>query len=663
MAYNYNNVDKLLDKNKRIHFSEMCMPIVIRSHGDLLMESYIQIPKNFLVITFVTDGLPVCDIEGESAHGYETKCKSRMAKYVYIWNRFLLNIASATKYNNNPSKNFIDIMNENIQFLNVELQDYRNEFNVDDDRNLEYTTVYYPGDLICNTKYTYKNDNNYRLGVTSWDEFLKNKNTLLNPRLPELDFEQTHPLHGLIQKLDPQNNGVLYLNDIMNQMVEATDNTDIIRIIFSFSCRLLIDPLEYNLLRIKQNYNYLYKNLFKYLNHIDKRMLEHNKRFNYKLFQENINKQIAKANNAPNILYDKFCFGSIMHFSTNAKKLKTNSFSIYFDDISYSNLKKEKTFLYTILNIHIPVRNAKGFLMDFNTYYQNSNSNELNEKTMFYLPNNIVGQILWTSFRKGGIILPYYTYEMWNDRSKTYIFNEWSRLIYTKIQPHLVNEYMTFMRSVFIHNMSIENIKKTYQQSQNIQMLCDGYKDHYLFLPYYNINLVRYYILPQYHDEFIKEYKSKRLTRYIDLDLFPYLTPVEYAISTYLYLDENGQSVINSVDPYDPNTNLEIMLDDYYNYDMYPEINFYGNYQKYARVYQNVLKKIEDFMIKNNLKNMSLYDIFITYYLQYLNKYKDYRIPQEYYDIKVYSGLQIMTANYVLENDVIKNLNKYKLPI
>jgi hypothetical protein len=343
--YNYNNVNSLLLKNNRVHFSEQRVPIVIRAHVNLMSSSYIEIPNNFLVVTFVTDGLPVCDIEGNSVHGHTTRCKSKTAKYVYIWNRFLLNVAELV--HSSPGSDFIDTMKDNMPRLNADLQAYRDEFHISIDSNLEYTTVYYPGDLICNTAYEYHNDKHYRMGVTSWDEFLRQKKTSCLTRICSRST-----LRRDTRSLEPQNSGVMYLHNVMDYMTR-TIPTDTVKVVFSFSCWFMTDPLRYRMLRVKPEHSYLYKNLFGHLHHIEQRLSAQKRTLN----RPRLEQRAAQKTGSPDAMYHKLCFGSVMNFASKLKKLQSNSYCVYFEDVCDENLKNEHAQGGRMIGMHVPVHN------------------------------------------------------------------------------------------------------------------------------------------------------------------------------------------------------------------------------------------------------------------------------------------------------------------
>ena len=77
-------IEDLIDESKKYFVDEQIMTSVVSGHGVIWLSKFIKVPKNTLIVTFVTEGMVHKDYEGGVDDSTCTTRRITAMNYLYI---------------------------------------------------------------------------------------------------------------------------------------------------------------------------------------------------------------------------------------------------------------------------------------------------------------------------------------------------------------------------------------------------------------------------------------------------------------------------------------------------------------------------------------------------------------------------------------------------
>ncbi len=614
---------------KNIEMTKILEPIVAFGHGSIDISTFIKVPDDFIIATFINDGQIMCASEENSKSGYP-KCMSSTSRFIYMWQEFLIHTIQLSKFQN---KNIIDVIRNTSLDLNDQINLYLKEFTPIYESEIQYSNIFFPGDIISDTIFDFNNDSLNRLGICEFDKFIQERDTLKSAHLPELNFREKHPLSHIYDKFYTKN---IYLGQLLDYIIEKISREKI-KILFLFSCRVIENTSINNFLSYKP---WEPKNPFKdFYKKLDK--LSNNESLIN--FQKKSNSFMNKLQISPTVLYKNFCFGTQDVSSHNTFYYMKNIMCCidYFDYIDESRthqlLKYSK-----VLGLQIALRGMKGEILEMNNVGDKS----------FYLHDNVVGNVTWSYLQVDAIpsIISNSNYELlWNRQSRIHIFNLWKFKIISFLKPKYTYVFIELMNHLFVYRKydssfmkSIDTYNKLYHDLNN--HLLFNYRN-------FEFNLSKYF-KDEYKNQLLEIYHK----RHFEFSTHIYATPFEFSFVNYRFVDKNNNSIINNFSRklfsnknynssvYDLNYQLENIAFK----QKYKNKNFYGKIHMYLYAYQVLIEKLEYFCITYKLigKNLKYIMDFYNYnFINYLMNKKRKYVPKY---ITYLDGIYVISSDYLL---------------
>lgn len=604
----------------RIEMNKVLESVVVFGHGSIDISTFIKVPDDFLIVTFIDDGKLLCDIESKSKSGYYPSCVSMSSRFIYMWQEYLLHSIQSAKFQN---KKLLDVIRETSKDMNNQIDRYLNEYVPFLETQPKHANLYFPGQLISDTKINFARDKYTRLGVSSMEDFIDEKNTMKSTNLNEFSFPEHHIMSDFSKTFPTKK---IYLGQLLDYVIEKTKETsEKTKVLFLFTCREIENTFINNFLTYKPwQISSPFKSYLEKLDYLTNQ--------NSQLFQSQLTKLDQEMKKKPKIIYEYFCFGS--QESTPSKLLSKGQICCidYKDFLEYDH----KTSYYLLIGIPIPIRDMTGDLLEMN----------FTEFKSFFLPDNIVGEIIWSALQKNpisSIIKNKYFDILWNQRSRFFIFDRWLNETKKYLKKEYADTYITFMAHLFIYK-KIDN--EMYMQNEIYKNLFIELANIYLFNVHSFYEIFKKYIIPEYFDKIRTDYYYYGK---INENTDTFMTPFEYAIAKFRFVDENNSSLINSVKSLDELQHVDGKILEYEKKKLYPLQNFYGKFEMYLYVYQVLLNKIENFCISNMLINKSIKYIMEFYNYQFVQYIQNKEKVYEPKHITYFDGSHVICGNYLLK--------------
>lgn len=635
-------LDKLLNEEKANEFEKKILPIVVTGHGVLHRNRFVKVPENYIIITFQRDGYILGIDYGRSKSSIERKCKNPNIQFLYFWIQYLQYCSHISSESGND---FLQVMKENIHILEGKIKKYRDEIEPLFKNSSSNTYVFYPNDLIAESKFSIANDKSQkiRLGITDWKTMLsegsdtcfsgyENQEYSLNENHLFQGFER-----GIAKKKTAHSKDIILLSELLNFMVEKTGlstktrkgsaQNKIYKVLFLISCRGFVrDITETFTLKpwipanpFKNYLNELQK-LSKYKPQIDSKI---------KTIRDAIENVSTISKNIQIRLFDSSVFlYNYFYIASMMLVFNFDTVGVSFTDVS--NLQKmfpqNRMNKNNLLNVMIPFRDTHGELIKMN---KTINPNQVNAliQNSYFVPPNVVGYIAMKGCFSGSmksLVNTNYFDQMWNEKARKYIFEKWA----LQIEPYLEGmtrskkyEYITNMRKYFVYKKEFRNIDK--YKMLNSLMFYRGTGELVLNVPEvfdYSLEELELVVINyKLHNRLRNSDKKIIYLKFPFIDKkhyplwtavynyslllkdFPYETPFEYAFANYRWVDMTGKSIINELMD-EPNSNdiyIEGICDLYRNGSKYYEYNFHGHIGKYREVIYNIIVPLQNIFIKH----------------------------------------------------------------
>lgn len=617
------DMNVLYKKNELYKIRETLLPIVLDGHGDLEFNNFIRVPKNYIIITFQKDGR-ILETISTKQEKTNCQCDNLYFYYIYYWMDFLQEMVLLSR---TRRKLFIDTMQENIELITSKLKKL-SEFVFKYKTSeflLQKTYVYYADDLIQDTNIYYDNDEQNVHGITDWKKFMN--------KCPEsklgLTFNSGHIYKNYSRNLsqNEKKNKKIKLSDFLEYATEKTGlstktrkgqtQENITKILFVITCRgqqETVKDLSFTLkswIQPENPFQYFLK---------DKMYIERNQ-----LLSRNINlfEIYLDVFSKKKLLLDSENDEIILPFSTFLYKYYSVSATLsnkdllfidYQDVVEIQKIFPDNTFSFK--GCFIPFRDSNNKL-----YQLNNNENETIPsllKKSFYVPNNIVGDILIRFFKNktlDNVEFDLSFERLFNISSRKYIFEKWEKLIMQYC--HISKDYITYMKRKFVY-MKPSRIKEKYATYLETRPFLDvdisKYYDYFFYHNYDNLtNLDLWHEMKTaielndaIHDKDIlifdfsklipvkKEYEKIYSVVYFHSLLiqdFPYFSPFEFAFANYRWVNDNGISVLNELLGKNITNNIEInnVLRMYRDGSKAYMQNFHGKLCDYKDIYKKII--------------------------------------------------------------------------
>lgn len=701
-------LDEVIDEKKAKDFENKVLPVVVSAHGVLERNRFVKVPENYIIVTFQRDGNILGLDTGRSKSGIERKCKNPTIQFLYYWIQYLQYCANLS---NESDVDIQTIIKDNIKMLDDKINKYRQEVEPIFKNAPDATHVFYPNDVISDSKFSISNDTRQqlRLGITDWKTMLTEgpETCFLGSDYDEFALSEEHLFkgfeRGIAKKIihdqyDETQKNIL-LSELLNFMVEktglssktrrGTQQKKIYKVLFLISCRGFIRDLT-NTFTLKtwinpnpfKDYYNEFQKFSKYHDQIDKKLNEIRQLV---LNLKNISQpDQLKLFETSKFLY-KYFFVGAMITTLHGEYIGITLEDVYTLQKILPNNQMNRN---NAINILVPVRNSEGQLIRMNHPMNPKNLNPL-LKNSFFIPPNVSGYIVNKGCLSGPIInlvnSIYYDL-MWNQKSREYIFEKWAESIDPYLSTEMTRlkrlEYVSNMKKLFVHKKEFRHIDK-YKMLNN-PMFVRGFGEMLLNVPdvfYYSLIELQSAVLNYKPFERIK--KSNVETQYLKFPFidkshwplwtavynysllykdFPYETPFEYAFANYRWVDEKGNSVINNLmnnpvssSVYDIENLMEIYRSGFKHY----EYNFHGLLGLYREFWINVFLPLQKIMSKYTVDNsvrleyvMGTYSYKILISLVHASNSmtSNFRLPKGFLRyIETFDGYDVICGKYLME--------------
>lgn len=331
------NLETLVTKSKEL-IDTVSHNTVIFAHGDLDISTFITVPKNTIILTFVEETRVLLD-----SGGLNKDIPSQADIFIFLWVKYLSKLLDYSNKYINPSNTevlYILIKKFIIKFIDIKNK-YMNEKSLfpynSSQKNLyrkygDDFVAYYENDLIPNQILNFTGidtsftdiDTSFtgfdNIGIIPWDKYLDlSLSTERNKDVIHDYSDESHPFYKIYESLNKKytdivsNSTFCDLVRVLSEMKMRLDKSKNgkINIIILKSCRKLDDLI------LKPQHSYLFKNLPAVLQ-------ERKKKYKYnspnKIFINQIKKKVMKIKGRTEDERNR-----ILSLATNeAKKLTTD---------------------------------------------------------------------------------------------------------------------------------------------------------------------------------------------------------------------------------------------------------------------------------------------------------------------------------------------------
>ena len=689
---------------------------VVQLHGRLDLSNFIQVPKNFYIVTFVRDDI----VQYERAFASDVKKLSHgIAFYmITLWMLFLYRLTLDGEYDSSKNnlhdlflnyysslddakKNFYDRlfpiyytagrMNVSSGLMSGRVSDYN---------------IFRPGEIIPDMKLggNPEGNNDLLVGITdvvSYYESQVLKETEDAIREEGFNFDSSSlykdikadlDLHDVYPTLTDKKK-FIYFHQIIDYMQtkKSENSNDRPTFIFVNSCRVM--DTGFKLLKLKPEKTILFHNILdkfqlklSRLHHSDDNV------FNYVKFYEDKKKlkeyiegstgDVSSSRQNRHILdiifgeYSSFCIGSIERVESSF----SNSVFLYYHDFApeYATRRDTHLSLSTLLGVHLPFRNINGDLFDPNPVGRALkpggilNASFLPQQRDFFIP-----------FTDGGYAIMMYIVN-YKEPFHPFLIHMLLKMLFKdddQLLVNMINGWEDYAKEFFKPNIfqMVKQANANFITKDDWSAMLDIYGNRYRLFTR-NKKAISLLLKKGYQKGFAEKYKNmSSFNDSIDTDedgepvYFPYLTFIEYFLANFMYhyrwdrpffMHQYRLLLQQREQRTQPWSNLDLLLEiskrTYYfraiELNKYLDHNFIGDFKTYARVLTE--KNLQNFKMLDNIIEppQSIENYYFELARKYLRKLSKAPVPATNYVI-LYRGYDVLLANYLFEN----NFDRYVL--
>jgi hypothetical protein len=672
-------------------------PNIILLHGKINLNTFIEIPENFYIVTFISDNFPIIAETFLSESG-DALPKKFSYYFTSMWMLYFYKILSENE----------DELFKNIQhydkikndFLSRVFKEYhKNTIPLNKNFIAGRVSGYYinkPGDIISDQYYTgHLEDipNNFIVGISDifsyYEAEIKNQksfdfaqeNSIYKNIKSDLNATNAYPIYNFNKRgLDKRLSLSQIISYMQKKKTESNDNKP--TILFLVSCRD-IDNKVNELFSVKPNKRFMYNNLLQYFSYKMEELKRRNMYFDFEHFLTEKEKYIQfilypklyrkdydiLKKNINDIIFgthSPFCMGVF----SSSENIMRNSVFLYYEDFS----TPYQVYKNNLLGIHWPFRDINGM------FFKKSEIINIHNNYNFYLPANISGLIILNYMN----ITKYpFSRTLFYEFIYGQIFGNNIQLSYDMTIKWLENCKEYFLDSIY-HRL-LDGIQE-YYESHSYNILLDIYETFILYYP--EKSLIEKLIKAEYVDDYIKFYHEfdsfHFVSKNVGIDVngrkfFPYLSFIEFFLANFNYMYDNEIIYFNSIVE---TFNSRVQNKDIFIYSLHyiaefvnnelikkANFNFIGNFKLYRRIFtpENVMFMLDNLSKITKGKYLSVDQLYYSQSFELLHRLL---LKNTIETPGTFHGFDVILASYLInykfdtfvKTSVNTKYNMYELP-